>query len=118
MDDADRPATAIAFGVLFMATFLHAWFIRWITEFAMTNRRVISKRGFITRQHRRDEHGQGRSVDVDQSMLGRVLDYGTVHVIGTRWQATDPKPHSRHRAPASDRVAVGAAQRDHGEITG
>ena len=23
------------------------------------------------------------SVDVDQSILGRVLDYGTVHVIGT-----------------------------------
>ena len=24
-----------------------------------------------------------RTVDVDQSILGRMLDYGTVHVIGT-----------------------------------
>ena len=27
----------------------YAWFIRWITEFAVTNRRVISKRGFHLR---------------------------------------------------------------------
>ncbi|MBM3530965.1 MAG: hypothetical protein FJX62_23045 [Alphaproteobacteria bacterium] len=29
--------TVIAFGAMFVATFLYAWFIRWISEFAVTN---------------------------------------------------------------------------------
>jgi hypothetical protein len=28
---------------------IHAWFIRWITEIAVTDKRVIYKRGFINR---------------------------------------------------------------------
>src|SRR6185312_10046581 len=41
--------TAIVFGVLFLVSFIRAWFVRWITEIAVTNRRIIYKRGFITR---------------------------------------------------------------------
>ena len=48
MDDVMISATAIAFGVLFLVSFVHAWFIRWITEIAVTDRRIIYKRGFIT----------------------------------------------------------------------
>ena len=44
----------------FSGSFVHAWFIRWITEIAVTDRRIIYKRGFIYRAHRGDEHGQGR----------------------------------------------------------
>ncbi len=78
-----RPATAIAFGVLFVLSFAHAWFIRWITEIAVTDRRIIYKRGFINRHTEEMNMDKVASVDVDQSILGRILDYGTVHVLGT-----------------------------------
>ena len=41
--------TVVVFGIGFLITFVHAWFIRWITEFSVTDRRVIYKRGFINR---------------------------------------------------------------------
>jgi uncharacterized membrane protein YdbT with pleckstrin-like domain len=75
--------TAIAFGVLFVVSFLYAWFIRWITEIAVTDRRIIYKRGFINRHTEEMNMDKVASVDVDQSILGRILDYGTLHVIGT-----------------------------------
>jgi uncharacterized membrane protein YdbT with pleckstrin-like domain len=62
--------------------FLRGWFIRWITEIAVTDRRIIYKRGFITRHTEEMNMDKVTSVDVDQSILGRILDYGTVHVIG------------------------------------
>src|SRR5215203_1207610 len=49
MGDGLISFTAIAFGTLFVISFLVAWFNRWITEIAVTDRRVIYKRGFITR---------------------------------------------------------------------
>jgi uncharacterized membrane protein YdbT with pleckstrin-like domain len=76
-------ATAALFGVLFLVSFVHAWFIRWITEFAVTDRRVIYKRGFITRHTAEMNMEKVESVDVDQSVLGRILGYGTLHVLGT-----------------------------------
>ena len=75
--------TAIAFAVLFVLSFLHGWFIRWITEIAVTDRRIIYKRGFINRHTEEMNMDKVASVDVDQSILGRILDYGTLHVIGT-----------------------------------
>src|ERR1039458_5307846 len=40
-------STLAVFGVGFAVSFLHAWFIRWITEFAVTDRRVIYKCGLL-----------------------------------------------------------------------
>jgi uncharacterized membrane protein YdbT with pleckstrin-like domain len=60
-----------------------AWFKRWTTEIAVTDRRVIYKRGFI-RRHTIEMHmDKVESVDVSQSVLGRILDYGDVLVRGT-----------------------------------
>jgi len=75
--------TAATFGALFVATFLYAWFIRWITEFAVTNRRVISKRGFVWRKTEEMNMDKVETVDIDQTILGRLLDYGTIRVMGT-----------------------------------
>ena len=82
-NDVLISATAIAFSVAFLASFVHAWFIRWITEFGVTNRRVIYKRGFITRHTAEMNMDKVESVDVDQSLLGSILGYGTIHVLGT-----------------------------------
>jgi uncharacterized membrane protein YdbT with pleckstrin-like domain len=75
--------TAAAFGVLFVVIFVHAWFKKWITEFAVTNKRVIYKRGFIWRQTAEMNMDKVEAVDVTQSIPGRMLDYGTIHVKGT-----------------------------------
>jgi uncharacterized membrane protein YdbT with pleckstrin-like domain len=75
--------TATAFGVLFLVSFLRAWFVRWITEFAVTNKRVIYKKGFIWRQSAEMNMDKVEAVDVTQSIPGRMFDYGTIHVRGT-----------------------------------
>jgi len=68
----------IAFYLLF-----NAWFERWTTEIAVTNRRVIYKTGFIRRETNEMHMDKVESVRVDQSILGRLLDYGDVTVLGT-----------------------------------
>ena len=78
--------TAIVFGALFAASFVMIWFVRWTTEIAVTDRRIIYKTGFITRHTEEMNMDKVASVDVDQSILGRLLDYGTVRVIGTGGQ--------------------------------
>jgi uncharacterized membrane protein YdbT with pleckstrin-like domain len=60
-----------------------AWFDQWITEIAVTNRRVIYKRGFIRRRTAEMNMDKVESVIVTQSILGRLLDYGSIHVKGT-----------------------------------
>lgn len=60
-----------------------AWFERWTTEIAITNRRIILKRGFIRRDTAEMHMDKVESVDVNQSLLGRILDYGDVTVRGT-----------------------------------
>jgi uncharacterized membrane protein YdbT with pleckstrin-like domain len=75
--------TVAVFAAGFVISFLHAWFIRWITELAVTDRRVIYKCGFISRHTVEMNMDKIESVDVDQSLLGRMLNYGTIHVLGT-----------------------------------
>jgi uncharacterized membrane protein YdbT with pleckstrin-like domain len=70
----------IALGLLGI---FHAWFRRWTTEIAVTNRRVIYKRGFIRRHTIEINMDKIESVDVDQSFMGRIFNYGTITVHGT-----------------------------------
>jgi uncharacterized membrane protein YdbT with pleckstrin-like domain len=62
---------------------LDAWFTRQITELSVTNHRVIYKRGFIRRHTVEMNMDKVETVNVDQSILGRILGYGTIHVLGT-----------------------------------
>jgi uncharacterized membrane protein YdbT with pleckstrin-like domain len=66
-----------------LLSFIHAWFKRWTTELAVTNRRIIYKRGFIRRHTIEMNMDKVESVDVDQSFWGRILNYGTIIVHGT-----------------------------------
>jgi uncharacterized membrane protein YdbT with pleckstrin-like domain len=59
------------------------WFVRWTTEVAITNRRIIFKKGFIRRDTIEMSLDKVESVDVQQSLLGRLLDYGDIIVRGT-----------------------------------
>jgi hypothetical protein len=59
-----------------------AWFHRWTTETDVTNMRVVHKTGFIKRRTFEMSLDKVESVDVDQSILGRILNYGSVTVRG------------------------------------
>jgi uncharacterized membrane protein YdbT with pleckstrin-like domain len=84
-DRASRLVTLIGWLVVALSAllFLHAWFMRWITELAITNHRVIYKRGFLNRHTVEMNMDKVETVDVDQSILGRMLDFGTIRVRGT-----------------------------------
>jgi uncharacterized membrane protein YdbT with pleckstrin-like domain len=62
---------------------LREWFTQWTTEIAVTNRRVIHKAGFIRRQTNEMNLDKVESVQVDQPILGRILNYGHVTFLGT-----------------------------------
>ncbi|MCZ2248199.1 MAG: PH domain-containing protein [Bacteroidia bacterium] len=62
---------------------LQALIIIFTTEFAVTNRRVIAKTGFIRRHTLEMLLPKIESVSVNQNVLGRLLNFGTVTVTGT-----------------------------------
>jgi uncharacterized membrane protein YdbT with pleckstrin-like domain len=73
---------AACVGLGFFMLFL-AWFKRWTTEIDVTDKRIVYKRGFIWRHTVEMNMDKVESVDVDQSVLGRLLDYGDIIVRGT-----------------------------------
>jgi uncharacterized membrane protein YdbT with pleckstrin-like domain len=81
-----NPIAPALMGVVFLMGLVglfQAWFKRWTTEIAVTNRRIIYKRGFIRRYTIEMNMDKVESVDVDQSIMGRLFDYGTITVRGT-----------------------------------
>lgn len=52
------------------------------TELAITTRRVIAKFGFVSRRTVELNIHKVESVQVDQSVMGRLLNYGTLVIAG------------------------------------
>jgi uncharacterized membrane protein YdbT with pleckstrin-like domain len=71
---------AVGLGLVF---FLWAWVIYATTEFALTDKRVIAKTGLIARRTVEMFLDKVESLNVNQGIFGRVLDYGTVTIVGT-----------------------------------
>jgi uncharacterized membrane protein YdbT with pleckstrin-like domain len=91
-----RPEVNFAlsiFGGIFLAAALIHAFVIWINylsaEFGITNQRVISKEGFLKRKTSEVFLKSVESVQVDQSIWGRMLNFGTIIVSGTGG-ASDP----------------------------
>jgi len=70
-------------GVVAIYAWLGAWIRRSTTELAVTNRRIIIKRGWISRRTIEMNMDKVESVDVLQSLMGRIFDYGDIVVRGT-----------------------------------
>ncbi|MGX9390417.1 PH domain-containing protein [Nitrobacteraceae bacterium UC4446_H13] len=73
--------SAAAALVAFYLSF-RAWFKRWTTETDVTSLRVVHKEGFIKRRTFEMSLDKVESVDVNQSILGRILNYGDVTIRG------------------------------------
>jgi|SRR5215467_1334852 uncharacterized membrane protein YdbT with pleckstrin-like domain len=74
---------AVIFGLLALSSACSAFIRRASTELAITDRRVIYKTGLISRHTIEMNRRQVESVDVDQTILGRMLGYGTIIIRGT-----------------------------------
>jgi uncharacterized membrane protein YdbT with pleckstrin-like domain len=74
---------AIVVGACAGVMLFAAWFKRWTTEIAVTDRRIIKKTGFISRDTMEMSLDKVESVQVDQSILGRILNYGDITLQGT-----------------------------------
>src|SRR6185295_12375533 len=83
--DFMRNVGLIIAAVLFLAgayLIVQTWWKRWITEVAVTDRRIIFKVGFVHRRTSEMHMDKVESVDVVQSILGRVFDYGDIIIKG------------------------------------
>ena len=63
--------------------FIRSWVIRATTEIVVTDRRIIHKVGLISRHTQEINITKVETVDVNQSLWGRMVDYGSVSIIGT-----------------------------------
>ena len=79
----------ILLGILLLALvvglfiLIAAWIKYQTTEFAVTDRRVIAKTGLVSRRTVEMFLDKVESLNVEQSVPGRMFDYGTVTIRGT-----------------------------------
>lgn len=87
---ADKPNINLAlwiaaaiFALLALSAGLRAFLRRTTTELAVTDHRVIYKTGLLARHTLEMNRSKVESVDVDQTIPGRIFGYGTIIVRGT-----------------------------------
>jgi uncharacterized membrane protein YdbT with pleckstrin-like domain len=87
---ADKPNINLAlwivsaiFALLALSSALRAFIRRATTELAITDHRVIYKTGLLARHTLEMNRSKVESVDVDQTIPGRIFGYGTIIVRGT-----------------------------------
>ena len=59
------------------------WLARWTSEFGVTSKRVIIKVGLIQRRTLELLIRQVEAISVDQSLAGRIFNFGTITLTGT-----------------------------------
>src|SRR6201995_4217234 len=75
------PAAAVIAVVALYFT-VRGWFHRLTTETDVTDRRVVHKTGFIKRATFEIALDKIESVDVEQTILGRIFNFGDVTIMG------------------------------------
>jgi uncharacterized membrane protein YdbT with pleckstrin-like domain len=88
---------------------LWAWLICRTTELAITNRRIVSKSGIIRRTTIELRLDKIESITVDQGIMGRILNFGSITISGTGGDKTpieriaDPLRFQKNFMRAADR---------------
>jgi uncharacterized membrane protein YdbT with pleckstrin-like domain len=80
---ATRTTIGLVAFVAALVPLIAAYITYTSSEFAVTNKRVIIKVGFIQRKTLETMLGKVEGIGVDQGILGRMLDYGTITITGT-----------------------------------
>src|ERR1035437_3931675 len=95
-----------AVGVLLL---LWAWIVCRTTELAIINKRIISKSGIIQRTVMELRLDKIESIKVDQGVMGRILNFGSITISGTGGDKTpieriaDPLQFQKHFMSAVDK---------------
>jgi uncharacterized membrane protein YdbT with pleckstrin-like domain len=82
---------------------LHAWIRRGSAQFAVTNKRVFIRYGFVRQRSTEILLGQVEGISVIQGFWARLFNYGSVVIEGT---GGDAEPYRRIAAPLAFRRAV------------
>ena len=85
---------AIALALIGLIPALKAFVRLKNTEFAITSKRIIFKEGFLHCKSIETIHRSIGSIKVNQSLLGRILDYGTIEIRGIT--SVQPFPKIQH----------------------
>jgi len=97
-----------------IAFMIRAWIRVRSTELAITNQRVIAKFGFVQRHTVEINLAKVEALRVDQGFLGRILNFGTVHITGSGGsvepipQIADPLVFRRKFMEATNRPLANA----------
>lgn len=75
-------ALAFLFFVFGLVKFAHMMVVKVTTEIAITNNRLVYKRGLVGRQVGEISIDRIEGVNVLQTILGRVFDYGKIMIRG------------------------------------
>jgi membrane protein YdbS with pleckstrin-like domain len=94
------------FGLILMLPLLMAFLNYQQSEFAVTSQRVVIKIGIVRRRSLEIILNKVEGVSVDQGILGRMLDFGSITVNGT---GGTPEPFRRISKPLEFRRNVQAA---------
>ena len=104
----------ILFGILLAPVLIGIGLLIWVfviyrtTEIAITNKRIISKSGFVSRSTTEINLPKVESLQVDQNVRGRMFNYGTIIVAGAGTPnlqihgIKDPLSFRRHFMEATD----------------
>jgi uncharacterized membrane protein YdbT with pleckstrin-like domain len=100
---AALAVAAAAFVLFWLVGLAGAWGRRITTEIVVTDRRIIFKEGFIRRRTLEMNMNKVETVDVIQSIWGRILNYGTVIIRGV---GSSYEPLRRVSNPLALRTAI------------
>jgi uncharacterized membrane protein YdbT with pleckstrin-like domain len=73
----------LGFAIFGIISIVNAFITTFSTELAVTNKRVIAKHGLVSRKTIELNLSKVESLNVDQSVLGRIFNFGTVIIRGT-----------------------------------
>ena len=77
-----RLIPSLLLAVIGLVIFLYMMIKKWTTERVLTDIRFIQKTGWIVRHTEEIRIDRMEEVNLDQSLFGRILDYGDVHIAG------------------------------------
>jgi len=102
---SSQPVVPMVLFFAFIAVFMWTMALLnyYTSEFALTDRRIIAKTGIISRKSAELLMSKVESIQVDQPVIGRLLGYGTVTVVGTGGGRT---PFRRIADPMTFRAAA------------
>ena len=69
--------------IFFLALSFNTALPYFVNELAMTNKRVISKKGFIRRDTSELKLSKLETIEIKQSIFGRIFGFGKIICIGT-----------------------------------